>query len=95
AGLATLEAAAHFPEAPDIKAARKAFHAFTVAATAVLEPLPVAAGAPEFQIWECTMVDQAVEGVPKKAHWIQTGGRPGHNPFFGKEMLECAEQIKR
>lgn len=93
--LAKLESARHFHGSPDIKAARKAFHAFTVAATAALEPLRKAGGAPDFQMWECTMVDQAVEGAPKAGRWIQAGGRPGHNPFFGKEMLECAEEIKR
>jgi len=93
--LTKLEAARHFHGSPDIKAARKAFHAFTVAATAALEPLRKAGGAPDFQVWECTMVDEAVEGAPKEGRWIQAGGRPGHNPFFGKEMLECASEIKR
>ncbi len=40
------------------------------------------------------MVDQAIPGVPKKARWIQTGGREMRNPFFGKEMLDCGEEIK-
>jgi Cu(I)/Ag(I) efflux system membrane fusion protein len=93
--LSKLDAARHFKESPDLKAARKAFHSFTVAASDALERLPAAAGAPEFKVWECTMVDQAVEGAPKKGHWIQAGNRPGHNPFFGKEMLECAEEVKR
>lgn len=93
--LTKLEAARQFHSSPDLKAARKAFHAFTTAATAVMEPLRQSHGAPGFQIWECSMVDQAVEGAPKAGRWIQTGARPGHNPFFGKEMLECAEEIKR
>ncbi len=92
--LTKLEVARQFASAPDLKAARKAFHSFTTAATAVLEPLRKTGGAPGFQIWECTMVDQAVEGAPKAGRWIQSGGRPGNNPFFGKEMLECASEIK-
>ena len=92
--LTKLEAARQFASAPDLKAARKTFHAFTTAATAVLEALRKAGGAPGFQIWECSMVDQAVDGAPKMGRWIQSGGRPGNNPFFGKEMLECASEIK-
>jgi Cu(I)/Ag(I) efflux system membrane fusion protein len=40
------------------------------------------------------MVDEAIPGVPKKARWIQTGGRAMANPFFGAEMLECGKEIK-
>ncbi len=40
------------------------------------------------------MVDEAVEGAFKEGRWLQMDGRPGHNPFFGKTMLKCAEEIK-
>ena len=40
------------------------------------------------------MTDQALPGVPKKARWLQTGERPGGNPFFGAEMLECGKEIQ-
>jgi hypothetical protein len=58
-----------------------------------MEPLYAAPGAAEFQIWECAMVDQAIPDALKKARWLQINHRPGHNPFFGKEMLQCAKEI--
>jgi Cu(I)/Ag(I) efflux system membrane fusion protein len=90
-----LDKARHFHGFDDIQKARVAFHKFTVAATATLEPLRTADGAPDFQVWECRMVNQAIPDAPKKGRWLQIAGRPGHNPFFGKEMLDCAAEIKR
>jgi Cu(I)/Ag(I) efflux system membrane fusion protein len=84
----------HFHGFDDIKTARTAFHKFSVAATAVLEPLRKAGQTPYFQIYECAMVDQSIPGAPKKGHWIQTDGRSMGNPFFGSEMLECGKEIK-
>jgi Cu(I)/Ag(I) efflux system membrane fusion protein len=93
--LDALEESMHFHGFEDIQPARVAFHKFTLAATAVLEPLRLAAEAPEFDVWECGMVDQAIPGAPKKGRWLQTHGREGQNPFFGAEMLDCASEIKR
>lgn len=93
--LAALEKAKSLHGFEDLAAARKAFHAFTLAATGVVQPLRAeGSGAPEFQVWECSMVDEAIPGAPKKGRWVQTGGRAGHNPFFGKAMLDCAVSIK-
>jgi len=92
--LTALEHASHFHSFDDIQKARAAFHTFTMAADAVLEPLRTAKGAPAFKVWECFMVDQIVPGVPAKGRWVQLEGRPGHNPFFGKDMLECVKEIK-
>ncbi len=89
-----LDKARHFHGFDDLKAARTAFHKFSVAATAALDPLRKAGQTPDFQIYECGMVDEAIPGVPKKARWIQTGGRSMANPFFGAEMLECGKEIK-
>lgn len=89
-----LDKSRHFHGFEDITKARVAFHQFTIASTTVLEPLRRGAGAPAFDVWECTMVDDAIPGAPKKAKWVQLGGRPGHNPFFGKEMLECAVAVQ-
>ena len=93
--LDALDKAQHFHGFDDIAKARIAFHKFSVAATAVLEPLRMAEGVPAFDVWECVMVDQAIPGAPKKGHWLQIHGRAGENPFFGKEMLNCAKEIKR
>ena len=94
ASLKSLEQASHLHGFDDLKKARVAYHGFTVAATAVLEPLRTLKGAPAFQVWECSMVDQAIPGAPKKGHWVQAAGRPGNNPFFGKEMQDCASEVK-
>jgi Cu(I)/Ag(I) efflux system membrane fusion protein len=91
---AALEQASHFHGFADIKAARIAFHRFSVAAAAALEPLRKAGQTADFQIYECGMVDEAIPDVPRKARWIQTGGRPMANPFFGAEMLDCGKEIK-
>lgn len=92
--LDALDKARHFHGFADIKQARIAFHTFTVATTALLEPLRMAKGAPEFKVWECFMVDQIVPKVPAKGRWIQLSTRAGHNPFFGSDMLECVKEIK-
>ena len=94
AQLTALEKASHFHGMDDIQKARVAFHAFSTAAEALLEPLRSAKGAPPFKVWECFMVDQIVPDVPAKGRWLQRQGRPGHNPFFGKDMLECVKEIK-
>lgn len=93
--LDALDKSRHFHGFDTIKKARVAFHAFAMAGTALLEPMRGAEGMPSFEVWECFMVDQIIENAPKVGHWVQTGGRPGHNPFFGSDMLECAKEIKR
>lgn len=92
--LDALNDARHFHGFDDLKSARSAFHKFSMAATTALDPLRKAAEIPDFQIYECGMVDEAIPGVPKKARWIQTGGRGLKNPFFGSEMLECGKEIQ-
>ena len=78
----------------DLKSARVAFLKFSLAATAVLEPLRKVEGVPKFQILECPMVGTAFPDAPKQVHWIQVEGRPLQNPFFGAEMLDCGKEIK-
>ena len=93
--LDTLDGARHFHGIKDLPGARAAFHKFSVAATAVLQPLRKANPALDFHIYECGMVNQAIPGVPKKARWIQAAGRKIGNPFFGREMHDCGEEINR
>ncbi|WP_035608014.1 efflux RND transporter periplasmic adaptor subunit [Haloferula sp. BvORR071] len=92
--LSELSDARHFHGSKDLVDARKAFHRFAQAAAAVLEPLRTMEGTPKFHLWECPMVDRAIPGVPKKARWLQTGDRPGANPFFGAEMQDCGKEIQ-
>ncbi len=89
-----LDKSRHFHGSEDIKSARAAFHPFSMAAASVIEPLRKLKDFPDVQIWECPMVDQALPDVPKKGRWLQTGKRPGGNPFFGAEMLECGKEIQ-
>jgi Cu(I)/Ag(I) efflux system membrane fusion protein len=92
--LDALDGARHFHGVGELKAARQAFHRFSVAATAVLGPLRKAGGMPAFQVYECGMVDEAISGVPKTARWIQAGGREMRNPFFGAAMPDCGVEIQ-
>ena len=92
--LKDLDDAKHFHGFDDLPAARKAFHRFISAATAVVEPYRKLKSPPLFHLWECPMVDQAIPDAPKKGRWIQLGDRPGHNPYFGAEMLECGKEIQ-
>ncbi len=92
--LGDLEKTIHFHGLDDIKMARIAFHRFSMAATAALEPMRSAGQTPDFKIFECAMVDRSIPGAPKKGRWIQIGDRSMGNPFFGSEMLECGKEIK-
>lgn len=92
--LDALDAARHFHGIDDLQGARVAFHAFSMAATAVLESLRKTAGTPDFQVYECPMVNQVLPNVPKKARWIQTAKRTLANPFFGTDMPDCGIEIK-
>ena len=91
--LADLSNARHFRGLKDLNDARKAFVAFTVAATGVLEPLRTTPGLPEFKVWECGMASQAVPDGPRKVRWVQVMNREPQNPLFGKDMLDCAVEI--
>jgi len=92
--LDALDKARHFHALDTIKKARIAFHTFSVATTALVEPLRTVNGTPDFKVWECFMVDQIIPNVLPKGRWVQLSGRPGHNPYFGKDMLECVKEIK-
>ena len=92
--LDALDKARHFHGFTDIMKARIAFHTFSTAATALIEPLRTVNGAPEFKVWECMMVNQIIPDVPAKGRWVQLGTRPGHNPYFGADMLECVKEIQ-
>jgi Cu(I)/Ag(I) efflux system membrane fusion protein len=91
--LDALDRARHFHGFDDLASARAAFHAFSVAAVAALDPWRQAGPAIDLQIYECGMVDQSIPGAPKKARWIQAGGRRLANPFFGAAMLECGQPV--
>ena len=90
-----LSDARHLHGAADLPAARKMFHPFSNAAARVLEMVGNSPGSPPFDLFECPMVDRAIPGVPKKGRWVQIAGRDIGNPYFGAEMLDCGEKVKR
>jgi Cu(I)/Ag(I) efflux system membrane fusion protein len=90
-----LSDARHLHGAADLAAARKMFHPFSNAAAKLLEMVGGAAGSPSFELFECPMVDRAIPGVPKKGRWVQVAGRNLANPYFGADMLECGNKVKR
>ncbi len=92
--LTALDKTKHFHGITDIAAARKAYLDFSMAATAVLQPLRSNPGFPPLKIWQCPMVNEAIPGAPAKARWIQNATRPIHNPYFGSEMPDCGEEVQ-
>lgn len=48
---------------------------------------------PALKIFRCPMTDQAGEGMPKNAKWIQLTAEL-RNPFFGREMIDCGAEVK-
>jgi len=94
--LATLpEAPVGFPkDAPraggDLNAARKDFQPFIGEVAAAAQK--IRAQLPQLKVFSCPMSDQIGEGHPKNAQWVQFTPEL-HNPFFGKEMLECGEEV--
>ena len=84
----SLKTADQLHTAHDLAAARKLFHAFSVASLAKLP------ADKSFDIFECPMVDQIIPGVPPKGRWLQASGTTIRNPYFGSEMLECGVKIQ-
>jgi Cu(I)/Ag(I) efflux system membrane fusion protein len=89
-----LEAAGHFPEVPDLAAARKVFLPFSMAAVEIAQKARVREKQfRSLKIFQCPMVNQAVPGAPRRGLWVQAAG-PLRNPFFGSEMLDCGSEVK-
>ncbi len=89
-----LQSVSHLDAAPDLEAARKQFHAFSV--EAVLLAKQARTADPSFttlKIYQCPMTKRAFAGAPAKAEWLQFEG-PVRNPYFGREMLDCGTEVK-
>jgi Cu(I)/Ag(I) efflux system membrane fusion protein len=88
------ESAAHVETATDLKAARKGFHALSVAAVAFAKRLRAQdAEFGSIKVFRCPMTKDSFPGAPPSAEWIQTAA-PLRNPYFGAEMLECGTEVK-
>lgn len=92
--LDALESSRHFHGFEDLTTARAAYLKFSMAAQKILEPLRNSPDLPAIKIFECPMVNQAIEGADKKGRWLQTGDRQIANPYFGDSMLRCGKEIK-
>jgi Cu(I)/Ag(I) efflux system membrane fusion protein len=89
-----IEQAGHLGAVTDIKAARKAFEPFSVAAVAFARNLRAQGAAfAALKIYECPMTKMAFPGAPKKSQWLQMQG-PLRNPFLAPDMIDCGTEIK-
>jgi Cu(I)/Ag(I) efflux system membrane fusion protein len=77
--------------ATDLAMARKSFLPLSEAAAEYAKG--VRGHFPNLKIFRCPMTDQAGEGMPKNARWIQLTAQL-RNPFFGHEMLDCGAEVK-
>lgn len=89
----TIPAGLPTPPVPgsDLAAARKAFQPFSDAVATYAAQTRTTL--PELKIYRCPMSDQAAEGLPKNAKWIQLTASL-RNPYMGREMLECGTEVK-
>ncbi|MDQ3621422.1 MAG: efflux RND transporter periplasmic adaptor subunit [Verrucomicrobiota bacterium] len=85
-----LSATAPAPAA-DLPAARKGFLPLSEAVAEYARQ--VRGHLPALKIFRCPMTDQAGEGMPKNAKWIQLTAEL-RNPFFGHEMIDCGAEVK-
>jgi hypothetical protein len=77
-----------------LKAARQAFHRFSVAAVALAQALQRHdTSFPTLKVFRCPMTKDAFPGAPKSADWIQLQPEV-HNPWFGAAMLDCGSEVK-
>jgi Cu(I)/Ag(I) efflux system membrane fusion protein len=90
-----LNDARHLHGAADLASARKLFHPFSNAAARLLEMIGDDQISQQFDLFECSMVDRAIPGVPKKGRWVQAVGRDMANPYFGQAMLDCGVKVSR
>ena len=77
--------------AADLAAARKGFLPLSEAVAEYARQ--VRGHFPTLKIFRCPMTDQAGEGMPKNAKWIQLTAEL-RNPFFGREMIDCGAEVK-
>ena len=92
--LQPIEKVGHLNGAENLKAARKAFHPFSEATVALAQALRrVDKEFAGVKVFRCPMTKDAFPGAPNRADWLQL--KPEiHNPWFGKEMLDCGSEVK-
>jgi len=79
---------------PNLRAARKAYHAFSTTLVALAKQLRSHPSAfRDLKVFRCPMTADAFEGAPARAEWLQLT-TPIRNPWFGAEMLECGVEVR-
>ncbi|HEY5792842.1 MAG TPA: hypothetical protein VIS74_06050, partial [Chthoniobacterales bacterium] len=48
----------------------------------------------DFTVFECPMTGSAFPGAPASARWIQAAGTELRNPYLGREMQSCGNEVK-
>jgi Cu(I)/Ag(I) efflux system membrane fusion protein len=89
----TVVAASRWPAPASLPDARRAFWGFSQAVVDLAHA--VRAAEPAFaslKLYQCPMVKQAFPGAPQAGRWLQLKP-PVRNPYFGKEMLDCGNEI--
>lgn len=79
------------PPAETLAGARRSFLPLSEAAAQYA--LEARGHFPELRVFRCPMTNQAGEGMPKNARWVQLTSEL-RNPFFGHEMLDCGVEVK-
>jgi len=74
--------------APDLAAARRAFHQWTTPWLATAKALRGTRGFDGLRLIKCPMTSKSFPGAPATATWWQWQA-PVRNPWFGKDMLDC------
>jgi len=89
-----VEAASHLSPAKDLKEARREFYPFSAATVALAQAVRSSQSElPGLRVFRCPMAQDAFPGAPNRADWIQLRAEI-HNPWFGKEMLDCGSEVK-
>ncbi len=74
----------------DLESSRLAFQPFSAAVSAAAQKIRTQF--PALKIFSCPMSNMAAKGVPKNAQWVQLSPAI-HNPYLGKEMLDCGTEV--
>jgi Cu(I)/Ag(I) efflux system membrane fusion protein len=87
---------AHLGEAKDLAAARTQFYPLSMASAEYAALWRDQSNDfADLKIYECPMAKSAVPSAETNTgRWLQLKG-PIRNPFFGAEMLECGQEVKR
>lgn len=87
ATIESIAAAAAWPQAKDLEAARTSFLPLSTRVVELVQFVKAdAPGSRALKIYHCPM-------APKPGLWFQSGG-PLRNPFYGSEMLTCGSEVK-